>query len=120
MGGRKPTSIRKVLGNLRQSVHERRDLGRALSDENPSQIAESTTNTIRKSTNVIRSLSNAIQMLGVFSEKEKEDLGTTEARKIATQYWENVKQERKIEPNLETDRILINLVSRLLKRGGKK
>ena len=120
MGGRKPTSIRKVLGNLKQSQSERKDLGKAFSQENPAQIAIATVNAVRKSTDAIRNLSNAIQMLDLFSESGKSDLGSTEARKIATQHWEQVKKERKIEPNLETDRLLINLTARLLKGGGKK
>lgn len=120
MGGRKPASVKRVLGNLSHSVTERKHLGEALTKEIPSQIAVSTLNTIRKSTNAISNLSNAIRMLDLFSEGDTPGLSTADARKKATKYWESIKKEREIPPNLDTDRVLISQAARILKMGGSK
>lgn len=120
MGGRKSYSVRSVLGDLRHSVRERKDLAKAISDEQPQKIVKSTVEAFKKSNYAIENLSKAIDMYDFFREVEKKKIKPKDVRKAVTEYWLRTKEKKKIKSTLEIDRILINSTVAVAKRSATK
>ena len=120
MGGRKPSPLRNVVGNLAPIRNERAQLNNAIEKQDPKQIALSTLNLFRKSKYAISNLSNAIDMRGVFLHEKKRILKPKETKDFVREYWNKVKQKKKLSTIPEIDRILIDSASKILKRRGKK
>ena len=120
MGGRKTYSVRKVLGDLRQSIGERKKLSAAISEEDAKKITQATLDVFRKSDYAVDNLSKVLDMADIFEELEGKEIKPKETKQIVTDFWNKTKEDRNIKTGAEIDRNLIESATKILKRGGKK
>lgn len=120
MGGRKSYPLRDVIGDLRQTKHERKELKEAIADKDPQRIAVTTLNVLRQSKDAVRNIANAIDMFSLFTETVNKRIKPEKIKEVATDYWNETKTKKRIESGPEIDRILIDSATKILKKRGRK
>jgi hypothetical protein len=121
MGGRKPHSVRKVLGtNLGQTSIERKELKEAIHERNPKNIAQKTLSAFEKSDFAISNLTKALDMFEVAQKIKGKDLSSEELKVKVSNDWAIVKKQKAIKIEPEIERIFVDSALKLLKRRGRK
>lgn len=120
MGGRKSYSAQKVLGDLRHTAKERKEISNAMESEQPKKVVQATLDAFRKSDKAISHLNRLFDLVDLFNQTEGETYDKKEARKKATDYWTKTKKEKNIRTETEIDRLLIDSAAAALKKRGVK
>lgn len=120
MGGRKSYSAQKVLGDLRQTAKERKDISNAMASEEPRKIIQATLNAFSKSDKAISHLTRLFDIVDLFDQTKGETYDKEEAKKKATDFWTKTKKDNDIHTEIEIDRLLIDSATKALKKRGEK
>jgi len=108
MGGRKSAPIKKVLGDLRQTVTERSQLNTAIGNEDTDKIVNTTFLTFRKSDYAVYNLIYLIEMSKVFDLLKTNKIDPSDYRKYITDFWIKTKKEKSYDIPKDVDRNLVN------------
>ena len=121
MGGRKPHSIKKVLGvDFGQTSLERRALKEAIQEKDPTNIAQKTLNAFGKSDFAISNLTKALDMFEVTQKIKEKEIPLENLKVKISNDWAIAKKEKGIKIEPEIERIFVDSALKLLKRRKKK
>jgi hypothetical protein len=118
MGGRKPSSIKRVLGVGSFPQRIRQPFETALHTEEPSRIAKATVRLFLQSKGGIANLAKGLQMLSAFKSAPTKKMTEDEAKAYASEYFAKKKESHKISTIPEIDRLIIESASRALSKRG--
>lgn len=120
MGGRKGYSAKRVIGDARSFLKEKKRFEEALKEEKPEKIVQTTLEIFNKSDTAIDNLSKGLAMFGFFEDSKKREKTAKEVKKEATKYWTKVKEDKKITAISEIDRLIVESATKTLRRRLKK
>jgi hypothetical protein len=118
MGGRKPASIRRVLGNLLPPKRTQEQFENALLKKEPGSIAKATVRLFLNSRGGISNLGHGLQMLSFFNKLPPGKIKPSDIKLKASQYLDDKKNKQQIEMSSDVSRLIIDSATRaLIKRG---
>lgn len=121
MGGRKSYSISYIIGETPEVKRYKKKLIDSVKSRSPKDIVQTTVNLFAKSDKV---MDNFVKIVDTFDFVEKNatrpyrDYDTR--KKIASDYWIKRKKEKKISVTSEFDRIVVDSLAKVIRRGEKK
>jgi len=119
MGGRKSYPIKRLLGDLRQSVGERKDLASAMEEKNPEKIASTTLKTFIKSDTAIENLTKTFDMVDVILSLSEESIEPQNLKDKIVKKWSEKKYKEDITIDSQIENNLINSIFNILKEDKK-
>jgi hypothetical protein len=120
MGGRKGYSLKKVVGDVRKIIKEKKELLEWIDEKNPQEVVKTTGKIIAKSDNILDSIAASIKFVDTIESEEKylQKEPTKERRKNLSKKWAEFRkgQGKKFDPIII--RKVVDSVNRALE--GKK
>ena len=121
MGGRKSYSASSVIGTGHTSTRLKRKIKESIRSKSPEKIVTTTIDAFIKSDKLVKDFSKIFNTFNFIRDNaEKPPLSKTERKKLATDFWTAKKKEKKIDVPQEIDRIFVETLTNVVRRGEKK
>ena len=120
MGGRKGYSLKKIVGDLRTTIPEQRELLRGIEESNPKKVVKATAHILSKSDDALESLAYGFLFVdSIKDEYQKLQKKNVKARrKTLTKKWALFREKSGKKFSPETNRSVVDTTTKVL--GGNK
>jgi hypothetical protein len=121
MGGRKSYNLVKVLGKTAQSARARQRLTKSIESKESKKIASSALDLLARSDKALDSLAEVVETFDfVRSNAEGSPLDREARRRLASKFWTEKKKETETPSDSVLDRIIVDSVTKFIRRGRRK
>lgn len=117
MGGRKSYFIEDVVG---ENPERKRKFLSSAKSGSVEKVSQTSMEMFAKSDKVIDDLSSVFETLSFIDENlKKTPLKYEERKRLASKFWAKRKKKKKIDTNRSLDRIIVDSLAKVIRRGGE-
>jgi hypothetical protein len=121
MGGRKSYPASSVIGTGAAASRAKRKIKESIKSKSSEKIVTTTIDAFVKSDKLVKDFSKIFDTFNFIKDNaEKPPLSKTERKKLAADFWTAKKKEKQIDVPQEIDRIFVDTLTNVVRRGEKK
>jgi uncharacterized phage-like protein YoqJ len=121
MGGRKSYSLDIMIGKSKKNKQNKKEFIETIQSKESKRILSKTIDMFTNSETLVDNLSEIVNAFQFVEENAKGyPLNYDERKRMAAKFWANKKKEIKISTPYEIDRIFVDSITKVIRRGKKK